>query len=152
MDKKGGSDMSIKEIMEKERWATEEGFIKGNFNAFDEAGIFDPNMVCHIPPFPDMQGLDAFKHFCMGVGQLITDIQWKWNEVIIEGNTAVQRFIVRGKHTGTVPMFSVPPTGKEVVVEGCAIYHVKNGKIVEFIEFSNYLGLFQQLGIIPPVE
>jgi predicted ester cyclase len=48
-------------------------------------------------------------------------------------------------------MFSVPPTGKEVIAEGCAFYHVKNGKIVEFIEYSNYLGFFQQLGIIPPV-
>lgn len=151
MDKKGSGAMPIREIMEKERWATEEGFLKGNFSAFDEAGVFDPNMVCRIPPFPDMQGLNAFKGFCMGMGQLLTDIRWKWNEVIIEGNTAVQRFTVRGKHTGTIPMFSVQPTGKEVVVEGCAIYHVKNGKIVEFIEFSNYLGAFQQLGIIPPV-
>ena len=143
--------MSVKEIMEKERWATEEGFVKGNFNAFDEAEVFDSNMVCHIPPFPDFKGLEAFKQFCMRVSQMLTELRWNWDEVIIEGNTAVQRFTVRGKHTGTTPMFSVQPTGKEVVGEGCAFYHVKNGKIVEFIEYSNYLGIFQQLGIIPPV-
>jgi predicted ester cyclase len=151
IEKKGGSDMSVKEIMEKERWATEEGFLKGNFNALDEAEVFDPNAVFHIPPFPDIKGLEAFKQFCMGLRQLLTDIRWNWDEVIIEGNTAVQRFTVRAKHTGTAPMFSAPPTGKEVVAEGCAFYHVKNGKIVEFIEYSNYLGFFQQLGIIPPM-
>ena len=144
--------MSMKEIMEKERWATEEGFLKGNFNAMDESGVFDTNAVFHIPPFPDLKGLEAFKQFCSGARQLLTDIQWSWDEVILKGNTAVQRFTVRGKNTGTSPMFAAPPTGKEIVVEGCAFYHVKNGRIVEFIEFSNYLGLLQQLGIIPPMK
>ena len=88
----------------------------------------------------------------MGLRQSITDIQWNWDEVIIEGNTAVQRYSMRGKHTGTGPMIPVPPTGKEVFMEGCTIYHAKNGKIVEFIEYSKFLGLFQQLGVIPPME
>jgi predicted ester cyclase len=144
--------MSVKEIMERERWVTEEAFLKGNFNAFDEKGVFDADATFHIPPFPDLKGLEAFKKFCMEARQLLTDIRWTWDEVIIKGSTAVQRFTVRGRHTGTSPMFSASPTGKEVVVEGCAFYHVKNGRIIEFIEYSNYLGLFQQLGIIPRVE
>lgn len=143
--------MSVKKIMEKERRAVEEFFVKGNFNAFDEAEVFDPNMVCHIPPFPDFKGLEAFKQFCMEVSQMLTEIGWNWDAVIIEGNTAVQRFTIHGKHTGTSPKFLVQPTGKEVVAEGCAFYHVKNDKIAEFIEYSNYLGFFQQLGIIPQV-
>ena len=53
--------------MRKERWAVEEGFAKGNFNAFDEAEVFDSNILCHIPPFPDFKGLEAFKQFCTGV-------------------------------------------------------------------------------------
>jgi predicted ester cyclase len=114
--------------------------------------VFDPNMLCHIPPFPDINGLQAFKQFCMGVGSLLTELRWNWEEVIIEGNTAVQRFTIHAKHTGTTPMFSVPPTGKEVVAEGCAFYHIKNDRIVEFIEYSNYLGFFQQLGIIPAIK
>jgi len=144
--------MSVKEIMEKERWAVEEGFVKGNWDALDKSEVFDPNMVCHIPPFQDLKGLEAFKQFCMGVSQLLSELRWSWDEVIIEGNTAVQRFTVRGKHTGTTPMFSEQPTGKEVVAEGCAFYHVKNDRIVEFIEYSNYLGFFQQLGIIPTIN
>jgi hypothetical protein len=36
--------MSVKEIMGKERWAVEEGFVTGNFNTFDEAEVFDPNI------------------------------------------------------------------------------------------------------------
>jgi len=64
----------------------------------------------------------------------------------------MQRFTLRGKHKGATPMFTREPTGKDVVLEGCAIYHLKNDKIVEFMEYSDYLGLFQQLGIVPPIE
>ena len=144
--------MTIQEIMERERWETEEFFVKGNINVFDESEVFDKDTVFHIPPFPDMKGIEAFKQYCLRAHQLLTDIRWNWDEVIIEGNTAVQRFTLRGKHTGIDPKIPTSPTGKEVVVEGCAFYHVKNGKIVEFIEYSNYLGLFQQLGVIPPME
>lgn len=144
--------MSVTEIMERERWAVEESFVKSNWDALDKAEVFDPNMVCHIPPFPDMKGLEAFKQFCMETSKLLTELRWDWDEVIIEGNTAVQRFTIRARHTGTTPMFSVSPTGKEVIAEGCAFYHVKNGKIVEFIEYSNYLGFFQQLGIVPTLS
>ena len=143
--------MTIKEIMEKERWETEEFFVKGNINIFDESEVFDKDLVFHIYPFPEMKGVKAFKKFCMVARQLLTDIRWDWEEVILDGNTAVQRFTMRGKHTGTAPVFQVPPTGKEVFIEGCAFYRVKNGKIVEFTEYSNYLGFYQQLGVIPPL-
>jgi predicted ester cyclase len=152
MEKKGGSGMSVTEIMEKERWAVEEGIVRGNSHAFDEAGAFDPNGVFRIHPFPDINGLEGFKQFFMRTSRLVTDIRWKWDEVVIEGNTAVQRFTVRGKHTGTGSMFAVPPTGKEIVLEGFIFYHVKNGKVIEFIKFSNYLGFFQQLGVIPAID
>jgi hypothetical protein len=35
--------MSIEEIMARERWATEEAFIRGNMNALDE--VFAPDAV-----------------------------------------------------------------------------------------------------------
>jgi predicted ester cyclase len=143
--------MEIKEIMERERWETEEFFVKGNINVFDESEVFDKDAVFHIYPFPDMKGVKAFKKFLMAALQVLTDIRWDWDEVILSGNTAVQRFTMRGKHTGTSPYIPATPTGKEVFIEGCAFYRVKNGKIVEFTEYSNYLGFYQQLGVIPPL-
>jgi len=143
--------MSIKEIMEKERWATEEVFLKKNYNAMDEAEVFDQNAIFHVPPFPDIKGLESFKQVLMTAHQNFSNIRFNWDEVVIEGNTAVQRFTLRAKHTGTSEMIPAPHTGKEVVLKGCAFYHIKNGKIVEFIEHSDYLGLFQQVGIIPPI-
>jgi hypothetical protein len=34
--------MSIREIMEKERRAVEESFVRGNWEALDKAEVFDP--------------------------------------------------------------------------------------------------------------
>ena len=139
--------MSIEKIMERERWATEEAIIKGNFNALNEE-VFAADAVFHIPPFPDIHGLDGFKQYIAGLGPVLSDIQWTWDEVICKDNTAVQRFTLQGKHTGRNEMFTVEPTGKEVVVKGCAIYHLKNDKIVEFFEHTDFLCFFQQVGMM----
>jgi predicted ester cyclase len=72
-----------------------------------------------------------------------------WDEVISEGNTAVHRYTIRGNHTGRLPEVPAPPTGKEIVMKGCVVYHLKNGKIFEFIEYFDWLGMMQQLGAIP---
>ena len=140
--------MDIKELMEKERWATEEAIIRNNVDAMNE--VFAPDAVFHAYPFPDMD-LPAFKQFISAMSQTFSDVQWNWEEVIIDGGTAVQRYTARMKHTGTALPIPVPPTGKELLLRGCAIYHVKDGKITEFTEFSDYLGAFMQLGVVPPL-
>jgi predicted ester cyclase len=138
-----------KKTMERERWATEEAFLKGNVGALDE--VFDADCVFHTPPLLPSYNLKQFKQFALGMLQSMSDIQWSWDDVVIEGNTAAQRFTIRAKHTGTVPFIPVPPTGKEVVIVGCGVYHLKNGKVIEFFEYSDFLGFFQQLGIVPPM-
>jgi steroid delta-isomerase-like uncharacterized protein len=140
---------SIKEIMARERWATEEAFIRGNLDALDE--VFAPDAVFHSPPLIDIKGLEAFKRAIAGFRQAFTDIRWSWDEVISEDNTAAHRYTIRARHTDTLPALPVPPTGKELVMSGCVVYHLKNGKIFEFIEYFDWLGLLQQLGIVPPM-
>jgi predicted ester cyclase len=141
--------MSIKEIMAIERRATEDAFIRGNLNGMDE--VYAVDAVFHSLPIIDIKGLEAFKQGIAGFRQAFTDIQWNWDEVVAAGNTAIHRYTIRAKHTGTLPEVPIPPTGKDVVMKGCAVYHLKNGKIFEFIEYLDWLGLFQQLGIVPPM-
>jgi steroid delta-isomerase-like uncharacterized protein len=135
-----------KEIMARERWATEEAFIRGNMNALDE--VFASDAVFQSPPLLDLKGLEAFKQGLTSFRQAFTDIRWNWDEVISEGNTVAQRYTIRAKHTGTLPEIPVPPTGKELVMKGCVVYHLKKGKIFEFIEYFDWLGMMQQLGAI----
>ena len=139
--------MSIEEIMAKERRATEEAFIRGNMNALDE--VFTSDAVFQSPPIINIKGLEAFKQGITGFRQAFTNIHWDWDEVISDGNTAVHRYTIRGKHTGTLPEIPLSPTGKEIIMKGCAVYHLKNDKIYEFIEYLDWLGMMQQLGAIP---
>jgi predicted ester cyclase len=140
---------STKEIMARERRAVEDVFGRGNVDALDE--VFASDAVFHMPPFPDIKGLEAYKQSVPATRQSFTDFRFDWDEVICEGNTAVQRYTFHMKFTGKSLMITIPPTGKEVVMKGCVVYHLKNGKVVEFLEYADYLGLFQQMGIVPPI-
>ena len=66
---------------------------------------------------------------------------------IAEGDTVATRWEGRGRHTGEI--MGIPPTGKDIVVEGLNLSRIKDGKIVE--EWTNWdtLGMLQQIGAIP---
>jgi steroid delta-isomerase-like uncharacterized protein len=68
-------------------------------------------------------------------------------EQIAEGDTVATRWEGRGTHTGEI--MGIPPTGKEIVVSGMTITHIRDGKIVE--DYTNWdtLGMLQQIGAIP---
>jgi predicted ester cyclase len=141
---------STEEIMARERFAMEEAYCKGNLAPLDE--VFIQDVIFHIVSFADFKGLDLFKHNATVMHEAFSNMKWEWDEVIIEGDTAVQRYTLSMKHTGEHPLFPIPPTRKVMTAKGCVVYHLDNGKIVEFFEFSDILGFYQQLGIVPPMR
>ncbi len=46
----------------------------------------------------------------------------------------------------------LPPDGKEIVIGGINIERLQNGKIVERRVSADWLGMMQQLGLIPPPQ
>jgi predicted ester cyclase len=71
--------------------------------------------------------------------------------MIGEGDSIAYRFTWRGRHTGVSPTLPVPPTDKEVMLVGCVVLHIVDGKVVEELEHSDYLGFLQQIEVIPPL-
>ena len=55
--------------------------------------------------------------------------------------------LIEGAHTG--PMNGMEPTGKTVAFRDVIILKLQDGKIVEQRGLSDYLTMFQQLGVIP---
>jgi predicted ester cyclase len=45
----------------------------------------------------------------------------------------------------------VPPTGRRVEMMGCSVSHWMVGRIVEEWNYVDWLGLFRQVGVIPPL-
>jgi predicted ester cyclase len=141
--------MSLKEFMDKYRWATEEAWLKGNVDAMDE--VLDPDVITHRPPFPDTKGAEVVKQSQLASREAFADIRFNWDEMIGEGNTIACRWTLRAKHTGVSPLTPVPPTGKELVLQGGWFLYLKGGKIAEVFAYSDNLGLLQQLGVVPPM-
>jgi predicted ester cyclase len=61
----------------------------------------------------------------------------------------VARLTQSGTHHGI--FLGIPPTGKRVQVTGIEIFRLAGGKIVEHWNSYDDLGLFQQLGVLPPI-
>ena len=139
--------MSLKELEAKIQRAGEEAWHKGNMDPLDE--VYAADYVEHSPPFPDKNGLEAVKQSVAATRPAYSDIQATFTDWIAEGDVIAYRYTMRMKHTGVSPAIPIPPTGKEVTLEGCVVVHIKDGKVIEEWEYSDYLGFLQQLGVVP---
>jgi steroid delta-isomerase-like uncharacterized protein len=141
--------MSLEAMKGKIRWSGEQAWLKGNLDALDE--VYAPDYVWHRPPFPDLVGLDGVKASMTDMRSAYSELRISDVEMVGEGDTIAYRYTWQGKHTGQSPSLPIPPTGKEVILVGCIVVHVVDGKIVEEFEYSDYLGFLQQLGVVPPL-
>jgi steroid delta-isomerase-like uncharacterized protein len=124
-----------------------ETYNQRNVGILDEVCAAD--LILHDPPFGDFT-LEELK---MAVAEQVLpafpDGQWTIEDTIAAGDKVVTRFTFSATHGGD--LMGIPPTGKKVSVTGIAIFHVTDGKIVEWWGNMDYLGMFQQLGAIPPL-
>jgi steroid delta-isomerase-like uncharacterized protein len=118
-----------------------------NVAVFDELCAAD--FVLHDPPFGEI----ALEDLKMAVAQMVLpaypDGRWTVEDTIAVGEKVVTRFTFSGTQKGE--LMGISPTDNKVMVTGIAIFHVSNGKIVEMWGNMDYLGMFQQLGAIPPL-
>ena len=118
----------------------------GNVDAVDE--IYAPDYVLHDPSSPeDVHGVEGAREFYETVFNAFPDTEISIEELIAEGDKVVTRWTSRGTHQGE--FMGLPPSGKRVEVAGVTISRIEGGKIVEDWEFTDALGLMQQLGAIP---
>lgn len=76
------------------------------------------------------------------------DVTFTVEEQIAEGNTVATRWTARGTQNGLLPG-GITPTGKPVYVTGISIERYEDGKIVESRVNWDFMGMMQQLGVIP---
>jgi steroid delta-isomerase-like uncharacterized protein len=111
--------------------------------------IYAEDVIFQRFPFPPVIGKVANMQADAGMLAAFSDTRSTIEALLVEGNTAVLRWIWEGAHSGTSPSLDIPPTGKAVKFEGCSVYHFKDGKIVQQWEYGDVLGLLQQLGVVP---
>jgi predicted ester cyclase len=123
----------------------EEVWGKGDFAAEQElvaANIVDHNAIPGFPP-----GFAGHHQTVVMLRNAFPDGTNTLEDVIVDGDKVADRHTFRGTHTGE--FMGIPPTGKVVVFSGMEITRIANGQIVEQWHQEDFLGIMQQLGVIP---
>ena len=124
----------------------DEVIVKGNLSAVDE--IMASNYVYHFPG-QDVKGPEGFKEFVQMMRTAFPDLSFTIEDQVAEGDKVATRETMRGTHKGD--FMGIAATGKQVTFTGMVIVHFQDGKEVEAWGSPDMLGLFQQLGVTPPV-
>ena len=141
--------MSAEEVKATIRRILEEVWSKSNMEAMDE--LYAVDFVHHCPPFPDVEGREAYKKHAVKVRSAFPDGQITIDEIILEGDRCAVRLTWWGTNTGQGKLIPIPPTGRQVRVTECMVVHLVDGKAVEHWVYSDWLGLLQQLGVVSPL-
>jgi steroid delta-isomerase-like uncharacterized protein len=139
--------MSVEENKAFERRLYEEIYIKKNSAAIDQ--FFATNWVCHPSPPGMSSGLEGMKQWHALNNKAIPDMQVKLEDMIAEGDKVACRWTATGTHKDE--FMGVPATNKQITLTGIHIDRIANGKVVETWNYSDMLGVMQQLGAIPPM-
>jgi steroid delta-isomerase-like uncharacterized protein len=138
--------MSAKEIKALvRRWFRE--WNKGKAAALAAIDKFyATDFVYHSGDGRDM-GFKDFKQSISAFYDAFPDLHWTLDDMVVEGDRAVTRYIMTGTHKGE--FMGIPPTNKKLTVWMIEIDRVIGGKIVEEWVRYDTLGMMQQLGLTP---
>jgi ketosteroid isomerase-like protein len=121
-------------------------------DSWQDPGVFDElissDYIGYDPALPEpIRGPQGAKDNFKQYSDAFEGAQITVKDQIVEGDVVATRWEGRGRHTGE--LMGVPPTGKEVIVDGLNLTRLRDGKIIE--EWSNWdtLGMLQQIGAIP---
>jgi predicted ester cyclase len=110
---------------------------------------FDPDCRCHLPGRPVMDRqmfLDTVTMVMNAKPDVVVDMK----DIFVDGNTAAIYATFTGHQTG--PLLGIPPTGKKVsITELGTVTFNDSGRVVEFRQEADYLGMLTQMGIVPPL-
>jgi steroid delta-isomerase-like uncharacterized protein len=133
------------------RRQTEELWNQGNLNVIDE--IYATDYVRHDPESSGISNSEGLKQLITAYRTAFPDIHFTNDDLVAEGDLVVGRWTSTGTQTGDLMMDPmIPATGVQGTSTGISIYRIANGKIVEEWAEWDFLGMMEQLGVIPPTR
>ena len=130
-------------------------FYEGVFNQKNLAAIDDflaPNFINYSASQLGMTGgdLEHVKQFLSMVMQSFPDLHYTVEDMVAEGDKVVTRLTLSGTQQGA--FLGIPATGTHVTISDIEIFRITDGKMVQCWVQADYLGLMQQLGVIPAMR
>jgi steroid delta-isomerase-like uncharacterized protein len=129
-----------------ERRMYEEIYNKKNMGAYEQ--FYAADWVCHPSPPGLSSGLDGMKQWHTMMSKAFPDLQAKLEDILAEGDKIACRWTATAAHKGE--FMGMPATGKQVTITGIHIDRIAGGKITETWNYTDMVGVMQQLGIKPP--
>jgi steroid delta-isomerase-like uncharacterized protein len=105
------------------------------------------NVDPYAPPGGWPRGPEGSKAVLATYRTAFPDLQFTVEDQVAEGDKVVTRWTARGTNTGPLP--TVPATGRSAVVTGISVERYVDGKIAESRVNWDFMGMLQQLGVIP---
>ena len=116
----------------------------GVLDTYLDVGYDDHNP----PPVQRGNDLDAVRGaFTYALG-VFSDFSHEVLAQYSDGDYVISRIVGRGRHTGE--FLGIPPTGKDVSMEGITIHRVVDGQITEHWAQVDAANLLMQMGALPP--
>ena len=91
---------------------------------------------------PDMR--EAVRGFATVANESFPDRYEEIRDIVAEGDTVMVRWIFHGTHQGL--FYGIPPTGKQIEINGFGIYYLENGQIVGDSMCMDWIEAVEQLG------
>jgi steroid delta-isomerase-like uncharacterized protein len=126
------------------RRVMEEGWNQHNLASLHE--VF-ADCVYYSPATGELKG-EALKQLVASLAAAFPDRRVTIEDQVAEGDKLVTRWDSTGTHQGE--FMGLAPTGRQVTFGGMNISRIVEGKVVEAREEWDTLGVFQQLGAVPP--
>jgi steroid delta-isomerase-like uncharacterized protein len=123
-----------------------EAFEANDLAALNE--LLSPGLVAYSHNAPDPQNREAHVQGVRMWNGAFGETRFSIEEQIAEEDKVATRVIMRSVHNGG-DFQGVPPTGKQIAIAGISIERIQDGRIVERRVNSDWLGLLQQLGLVP---
>jgi predicted ester cyclase len=96
------------------------------------SNLYAPDFIGHFPKesrLGDLKGQSGVRDAIECVRRAFPDWTETVQDIIIEGDKAVTRYVSTGVHKG--PFFDLAPTGERVRVNEISIFRVENGLVAE---------------------
>jgi steroid delta-isomerase-like uncharacterized protein len=128
----------------------EEVFNQKNVAAIDD--YIAANFVNHSASQLGMTGgdLEHVKQFVSMAMQAFPDLHYTVEDLLAEGDKIVARITISGTQQGA--FMGIPATGKHATISDIEIFRIAGGKAVENWVQADFLGLLQQLGVVPAMR
>jgi len=114
-----------------------------NLEAINDSN-FDENVIIVSSP-ENVVGIDGFKSFYANFVNGFSNKEFTIVDIFGQRDKLVKHWKFKGTNSGE--FFGMPPTGKDVDIEGTTLVEMKDGKITKEQDFFDNMVFMQQLGI-----